>query len=249
MRLTNKVAIVTGAAQGIGRAYAHGLAREGAAVVVADIKGAKAQAVASEIGEVGGKALAFELDITNEMRVAEMTQAAVRSYGGIDILVNNAAIFEDMQQAPLMDVDLNYLRRVMEVNVMGALICARAVVPQMVRRGKGKIINQASMAAYSGSGFYSWGKLSLVGLTRTLAKELASKNINVNAIAPGIIATDATLKRTSEERRKQLLANQWIQRMAAPEELVGTLLYLASDDSDYVTGQTLLVAGGNTPRI
>ena len=235
-RLDGKVAIVTGGAGGIGSAYCRALATAGASVVVADLDEAGAQKVAG--------------DITDVESVAAMAEAAQSTYAGVDILVNNAAIL-DMPFSPLVEYPLDWWDRGFRVNVTGALICTQAVVPLMRERGGGKIINQSSGGAFTGAGAYGIGKLALVGLTVALARELGPDRIHVNAIAPGMVETEAALRSLPRESplREGLKKSAVMQAFGQPDDLCGALLFLASSASDWMTGQTLNVDGGWIFRI
>ena len=253
MRLHDKVAIVTGGAQGIGREYCLRFASEGASVVVADLRIQQAKAVATEIGSSGGKALAVEADVADEASAEGMAQAAIERFGGIDVLVNNAAIYYDLD---VRDSSIEYLRKVLDVNLIGTLICSRAVLPSMRERGGGSIINISSVAAYpSQISFrpaenfpnYAYGisKSAVVHLTKSMARTAGADNIRVNAIAPGTTLTKATLRVLPEkavEAKRHLKA---LGKSLQPYDLTGTALYLASDDSAMMTGQTLVVDAGD----
>src|SRR6185437_5437693 len=191
-RFAGKVAIVTGAAQGIGEAYARALASEGAAVLIADLNKTAGEAVAEELNTAGQHAAFVQADVSDPESAAAMAQAAVTEFGGIDYLVNNAAIYGDMQFDLLLKVDWDYYKRFMGVNLDGALVCTRACYRHMAKRGGGAIVNQSSTAAWMYSSFYGLAKAGLNGLTQQLAHELGSKNIRVNAIAPGPTDTAAT---------------------------------------------------------
>jgi NAD(P)-dependent dehydrogenase (short-subunit alcohol dehydrogenase family) len=248
-RLDSKVAIVTGAGgrgNSIGRAYALGLGRAGASVVVADIKVEGAQAVADEILAAGGKAIAASVDITKPDSVRQMADAAVKTFGGVDILVNNAALMAELGYLPATDIPLDQWNRVMEVNLTGALICTQAVVPLMRKRGGGKIVNQVSGGAYPAMSVYGISKLALVGLTTTLARQLGREKINVNAIAPGNTMSDAGKQITPDDSPfiKLLEATVAMRVRGQPDELVGSLLLLCSAAGDWITGQVLHVDGG-----
>ena len=249
-RLDGKVAIVTGGAGGIGSAYCRALATAGASVVVADLDEAGAQKVAGEISNEGLAATAIRVDITDVESVAAMAQAAQSTYAGVDILVNNAAIL-DMPFSPLVEYPLDWWDRGFRVNVTGALICTQAVVPLMRERGGGKIINQSSGGAFTGAGAYGIGKLALVGLTVALARELGPDRIHVNAIAPGMVETEAALRSLPRESplREGLKKSAVMQAFGQPDDLCGALLFLASSASDWMTGQTLNVDGGWIFRI
>lgn len=248
-RLDGKVAIVTGAGgrgNSIGRAYALGLAAAGASIVVADLNADGAQAVADEIVSVGGKAIAVEVDVADKASTLAMAAAATTAFGGIDILVNNAALMAELGQMSVADIQVDLWNRILSVNLTGALLCAQAVVPSMVARGGGRIINQTSGGAFPATSIYGIGKLALVGLTTTLAKQLGKQNITCNAIAPGNVKSDAG---------KQLVPDDspFIQFLAAtcatrprgePDELVGTLLLLCSEAGAWISGQTIHIDGG-----
>ena len=193
-RLDGKVAIVTGAGgrgNNIGRAYAIGLANAGAAVVAADIVKEGAEAVAAEITASGGKALGVQVDIADPASTAAMAAAAAESFGGVDILVNNAALMVEIVATSAMNTTNEQWHRALDINLLGALNCTRAVVPHMEKRGGGRIVNQLTAGAFPAKTVYGVTKIALLGLTTTLATELGPKNITVNAIAPGITMSDA----------------------------------------------------------
>jgi NAD(P)-dependent dehydrogenase (short-subunit alcohol dehydrogenase family) len=248
-RLDNKVAIVTGAGgrgNSIGRAYALGLAAAGASVAVADINGEGAQRVADEILAAGGKACAVAVDITSEASVAAMVQTVVQKFGGVDILVNNAALMAELTSNPASKIPLDEWNRIMNVNLTGALICSQAVVPHMRARGGGRIVNQVSGGAFPAISVYGISKLALVGLTTALARELGRENISVNAIAPGNVTSDAGKSLTPDDSPfiKFLEMNVAMRVRGAPDELVGSLLLLCSQAGAWITGQVLHVDGG-----
>jgi NAD(P)-dependent dehydrogenase (short-subunit alcohol dehydrogenase family) len=248
-RLEGKVAVVTGAGgrgNSIGRAYATGLARAGAGVVVADLNAEGAQSVRDEIVAAGGKAIAVGVDITCPDSVQAMAEAATAAFGGVDILVNNAALMAELSYASAIDIPLDEWNRIMSVNVTGALSCARAIVPLMRARGGGKIVNQVSGGAFPAVSVYGISKLALTGLTTTLARQLGRENINVNAIAPGNTTSDAGRQLTPDDSPfiKFLEASVAMRVRGAPDELVGTLLLLCSPAGDWITGQVIHVDGG-----
>jgi len=248
MQFENKVAIVTGSAQGIGEAYARALAREGAAVVVADIDKDKGSAVAEAIRGDGGEAAFVEVDVASNDSTRALAEAGIRSYGGIDFLVNNAAIYGTMKLASLLQVDWDYYARFMDVNMNGALRCVRACYGSMKQRGGGSIVNQSSTAAWMGAGYYGIAKLAINGITQSLARELGPHGIRVNAIAPGPTDTEATRSVVPEFALKQILSQMPLARQGAPADLVGALIFLLSDASAWVTGQILNVDGGQIMR-
>lgn len=248
-RLAGKVAVVTGAGgrgNSIGRAYAMGLAQAGAAVVVADLNGEGAKRVCEEIVSAGGKAIAVQVDITDRDLVANLAKAAEDAFGGVDILVNNAALMAELTHMTIIDVPIDDWNRTMNVNVTGALNCAQAIVPLMRKRGGGKIVNQVSGGAFPAISIYGISKLALVGLTTTLARQLGREKINVNAIAPGNTMSDAGRQLTPDNSPfiKFLEASVAMRVRGEPDELVGTLLLLCSPAGDWITGQVVHVDGG-----
>lgn len=248
-QLDGKVAVVTGAGgrgNSIGRAYAMGLAGAGAAVVVADLNGDGAQRVADEIVAQGGRAIAVAVDITQPDSVAVMAATAAETLGGIDILVNNAALMAELKGGSLLDMSNDEWNNTFNVNLTGALNCCKAVVPFMRQRGGGKIINQTSGGAFPAIGAYGISKLALVGLTTTLARQLGREKINVNAIAPGNVTSDAGRQLTPDDSPfiKYLEMSVAMRVRGAPDELVGALLLLCSSAGDWITGQVLHVDGG-----
>lgn len=258
MRLQEKVAIITGASQGLGRAYALRFVAEGAKVVIADIRDDQAQQVAKEIEADGGEALALHVDVSDEASTQAMADAVVDKWGRIDILLNNAGIFFDLEQT---NNSLDYLRKVLDVNMIGPWLCTRAVLPTMRAQGKGKIINQSSGAAwmYAMAGYalnpavgelpsfhYSLSKAGVNAYTHYMAAALGQFGINVNAIAPGVTMTEATKKHVPEAMMGAIKMMSALRRTLEPEEITGTAVYLASDDSDAVTGQVIPVDAGVT---
>jgi NAD(P)-dependent dehydrogenase (short-subunit alcohol dehydrogenase family) len=253
-RVEGRVAIVTGAAAGgIGAAYARGLAKQGAAVVVADLNFEGASVVAKELAHDGLRASAVHLDVTSEDSAQACAEHALATFGGLDILVNNAGLYAEVPKTPLTEVSLELYDTVHRVNVLGPLICTRAVVPHMKANGGGKIVNQASTMAFRPGGLYRISKHALVGLTASLGVELAPYNINVNAIAPGMIASEASYRAAglvgSDKRRSSYDAIPNARPDRSPADLVGTLLLLASDDGDFINGQTISVDGGMVIRL
>jgi 3-oxoacyl-[acyl-carrier protein] reductase len=256
MRLQDRVAIITGAGQGIGRAYALRFADEGALVAVADLNDANAEAVAKEIEAAGGRAMAVHVDVADEASTQEMAKAVVEAWDRIDILVNNAGIFFDLEQ---QNNTLDYLKKVLDVNMIGPWLCARAVFPTMRAQGKGKIINQSSGAAwmYAMAGYamnkdstelpsyhYSLSKAGVNAYTHFMAAALGQFGINVNAIAPGVTMTDATRKHVPDAMMGAIKMMSALRRTLEPEDITGTAVFLASDDSDAVTGQVIPVDAG-----
>jgi NAD(P)-dependent dehydrogenase (short-subunit alcohol dehydrogenase family) len=246
--LRDKVAVVTGAGGGIGRAYSRGLAEAGAAVVLADIAIDAAHEAAADLQRDGYVATAVEVDVTDEASVGAMAATAVDRFGSVDILVNNAGLMAEVMGQKLTTVPMEMWHRTLAVNLTGPLLCTRAVVPRMKEKGYGKIINQSSGGAFLPSAHYGASKLGLVSMTLSLAHELAPHGIRVNAIAPGWVNTEAGLSTTPPEIREAIGAAIPFP-FADPEELVGGLVYLASAASDWVTGHTLNIDGGWIPRV
>jgi 3-oxoacyl-[acyl-carrier protein] reductase len=247
-RFEDKVAIVTGAARGIGEAYATALAREGARVVVADLDDEGASKVASAIEADGSTAAATKVDVSDPDSTKAMAAFAVERFGGIDHLVNNAAIYGGMKLDILLTVDWDYYKRFMDVNLNGALLCARACWPAMKERGGGSIVNQSSTASWMYAGYYGLAKVGINGLTQQLARELGGSNIRINAIAPGPIDTEATRSTVPPQIMEQIVSQLPLARMGTPDDLVGLCLFLLSDDASWITGQIYNVDGGQVFR-
>jgi len=245
---SGKVAVVTGSAGGIGQAYAEALAAAGAAVVVADIDADGATAVADGINADGGTAMAYRLDVADPASAAAMVSAATDVLGGVDYLVNNAAIFGTMQLDLLISVDWEYLQRFLSVNLLGALNCTRACYRSMRKRGGGAVVNQSSTAAYVYAGFYGLAKAGVNSLTQQLAHELGGMGIRVNAIAPGPIDTEAARTVVPDVFIEQIVGNLALKRQGTPADLVGMCQFLLSDDASWITGHIFNVDGGQIMR-
>ena len=248
-RLDGKVAIVTGAGgrgNSIGRAYAVGLANAGASIVVADLNGAGAEAVAAEIVAAGGKAVGVQVDVASEASTLAMAKAAIDAFGGVDILINNAALMVDISYDNFETVSLEAWHKAFAVNLEGALLCSRAVIPSMRERGGGRIVNQTSGGAFPATGLYGITKLALVGLTTSLAKQFGKAGITVNAIAPGNVTSDAGKLLVPDDSPFIQFLNMTVasRPRGAPDELVGTALLLCSEAGAWITGQTIHVDGG-----
>jgi 3-oxoacyl-[acyl-carrier protein] reductase len=255
-RLEDKVALITGASQGIGKEYALRFAREGAHVVLADVREEQARAVAEEIERLGRKALAVRTDVSMEDDTRAVAAQTVREFGRIDVLINNAALFYDMD---MTDKSLAYFNKVLSVNLTSVWLMTRAVAPTMKRQKSGKIINQSSSAAYLwNTGWvdttnpdeepppfsYSVAKAGVNGLTKYFAGNLGPWGINVNAVCPGVTMTEATKTKVPEEMVQMLTMATALRRTLQPDDLAGTAVFLASSDSDLMTGQVLVVDAG-----
>jgi NAD(P)-dependent dehydrogenase (short-subunit alcohol dehydrogenase family) len=251
MRLKDRVAIVTGAARGIGQAYCLALAREGAHIVAVDILSC-AETVA-QVQQAGGKALGVMADVTNAQSTQAMAVQACQRFGRIDILVNNAAVYGGLKLTPFDQIPEAEWDRVMAVNVKGLWLCCKAVIPTMKQQGNGKIINISSDTIWMGVPLflhYVASKGAVFAFTRALARELAGTGIAVNTITPGYTLTEAAQGIADPETVARLRAwvvdQQIIKRIEEPADLAGTVVFLASADSDFITGQTINVNGGAT---
>ena len=248
MQLKDKVAIVTGAARGLGRAYAEALAREGAAVVAGDVRDC-ADTVRA-IRAAGGRALAVSLDVASLDSCKAMAASAVKEFGRVDALVNNAALYANLKGGRFDQLDEAQWDRVMQVNIKGVWNGCRAVVPFMRAQKSGSVINISSLAPVYGLPYaldYSVSKGAVIAMTRSLARELGRDWIRVNAVAPSAVMTEGTREFFGEklEKAKQVIASgQSLQRNLETDDLTGTIVYLASDASRFVTGQTIMVDGG-----
>jgi 3-oxoacyl-[acyl-carrier protein] reductase len=249
MRFDGKVGIVTGSGRGIGEAYAKSLAAEGASVVVAELDAEQGEQVAKEIEQAGGRAVFVPTDVASEESTLAMGRAAVDAFGGVDYLVNNAAIYGGMELHGLTTVPMSYWERFMAVNMTGAVLCTRAVFHSMAERGGGAIVNQSSTAAWMGAGYYGIAKLALHGITQSFARELGPMGIRVNAIAPGPTDTEATRSVVPPEIIQGLLATMPLSRMGVPADLTGACLFLLSDHARWITGHVLNVDGGQIMRV
>ncbi|CAN5407297.1 SDR family oxidoreductase [soil metagenome] len=249
--VAGRVVIVTGAARGLGRDYARLLAQDGAKVALADVNADAVATTASEIAaEVkGSEVLGLAVDVTDVDSVAAMAAAVMDKWGTIDVLINNAGIWGDLEAAPLSATKPSYFDLVLAVNLRGPLLCAQAVLEPMKRQGWGRIINISSMGAYMPSGVYGVSKLGLNQMTFTLATELGSSGITVNAVAPGPIDNEATRGQLPEAAFQKMIAGTAMKRMGTGRDLYGMIHYLASTAADWVSGQTFLVNGGYNSRL
>jgi 3-oxoacyl-[acyl-carrier protein] reductase len=237
--------LVTGAAQGLGRAFAHRLVAEGAVVAVADRNLKGAEAVVDELG--ADRALAVEVDVADEASVQAMAAAVLKRWNRLDVLVNNASIFSGIAMKPFEEISVAEWDELMAVNVKGAFLCARAAAPIMKSAGYGKIVNISSATVWIGRPFYLHyvtSKAALIGMTRALSRELGPFNVTVNALTPGATETEVPRQTVTAEQSQQIIAGQAIKRREVPADPVGTVVFLSSSDSDFITGQTINVDGG-----
>jgi NAD(P)-dependent dehydrogenase (short-subunit alcohol dehydrogenase family) len=247
--LTGKVAIVTGAGQGIGRVFAKAFALAGATPVIAEKNSQSAKTVVEEMHAEGLGALAVEADVADPVSVRRLADTVLQKFGRIDILVNNAAIFSTLEMRPFEEIPLSEWETVLRVNVTGPFLCACAVLPAMRKAGKGRIVNIASGAVTLGRPnylHYIASKGALIGMSRSMARELGPARITVNSILPGATFTEVERKTVSPTQKEQIVAMQCIPRPQIPDDLVGALLFLSSDASAFMTGQSLTVDGGAT---
>ncbi|MDG2460967.1 MAG: glucose 1-dehydrogenase [Luminiphilus sp.] len=249
MQLSGKVAVVTGAARGLGRAYCEAMAQEGALIVAADLNACDETIAAIE--HKGGRGIAVAVDVADSESCEAMAARAMEAFGRVDVLINNAALYAGLKGARFEQLDEAQWDRVMQVNVKGTWLASRAVVEPMRSGGGGSIINITSLAAVFGLPYgldYVASKAAVIGMTRGMARELGADQIRVNAVAPSAVMTEGTEEFFGEkfERAKAVIAsNQVISRNLEPEDLTGTIVYLASDASRLVTGQTHMVDGGS----
>lgn len=248
MTTNKKVAIITGGASGIGLVLTKGMAAEGYAVVIADIMNAKESA--QELSEQGFDAVGVKVDVTSIEDTKAMVDVAVDTFGGLDVLVNNAGIFTSLTLKPFDQISSEEWMKVMEVNTLGPFLCAKAAYPALKKSACARIINIASTSQMRGAPLmqhYTASKGAVVGFTRSLAREIGSQNITVNAIAPGFTLSAGVLAAGMENVMNETIrkTSRSIQRDQMPEDLVGALLFLASEGSSFITGQTLAVDGGS----
>ncbi|NRS15385.1 SDR family oxidoreductase [Brevibacillus sp. HB1.4B] len=244
MRFQGKVAIVTGAGKGIGKSIIQKFAQEGALVTVADIHSQLCEETAFEINRAGGRAITSVVDVTTSEDTEKLIEKTVQAYGRVDILINNAGIVRDMKITDMHEDDWN---QVLDVCLKGAFLCAKYAAPYMIEKQYGKIVNISSRAYLGnpGQANYSSAKAGIIGLTRSLAKELGKHNINVNAIAPGLIETETLKSHPKYEKIKELQKRDTpIPRVGLPEDVANAVLFFASDESSYISGDILHVTGG-----
>ena len=245
MTLSEKVAVVTGGGQGLGRAITLALVRSGAKVAVADMNLDTAEAVAAEVGQLGGEALAVQVDVADEVSVAALRDRTLGRWNRVDVLVANAGLYP---RSMVVDMPEEEWDRVLDVNVGGQFLCARAFAPAMKQQGSGRIICTASSIAYKGAAghsHYAASKAATLGFVRGLARELAPHGITVNAIAPGTANTAMPRQHRSEESMRERATQVPLGRLAEPEDIANAAAFLAGDAASYVTGQTIVVNGGD----
>jgi NAD(P)-dependent dehydrogenase (short-subunit alcohol dehydrogenase family) len=248
MKLKGKVAIITGGARGLGKAYALGLAEEGARIVISDIL--DTTKVKLEIEQKGGEALSLYTDVAEEESTKEMARKTIERFGRIDILINNAAIFASLGKKPFYEISSEEWDQVLGINLKGTFLCCKAVYPQMKKQGKGKIINVSSSTFFTGVPYfihYVASKGGIIALTRALAREVGNDGICVNAISPGLTVSEAVRGNPMypEDYLRVATKGRCFKRDEIPEDLTGTIVFLASDESDFITGQTIVVDGGS----
>jgi 3-oxoacyl-[acyl-carrier protein] reductase len=244
MRLQNKVAVITGGAQGIGRAIALGMAREGASVVVADLQAEKAESAAAEVRALGAQAIAVEVNVASEMSVKRLADRTFERFGRVDVLVNDAGIY---LKAPAVSKTEEDWDRTINVNLGGNFLCARAFVPAMRQQKSGRIISIASSIAHTGArefADYAASKAAIIGFVKALARELGSEGITVNAICPGSANTDMPRRHRSEDEVMARLRATPLGCVLEPEDIAGPILFLASDAAAYITGQAYTINCG-----
>jgi len=247
----DKVVIITGAGQGIGREYARQFAASGAIPVIAELNTEAAESVAKEISAQGHQALAITTDVADESSVAGLVEQVMDKYGRVDVLINNAAIFASLAMRPFEEISLSEWRAVIDVNITGPYLCTKAVAPHMRAQGRGAVINVMSGAVPLGVPnylHYVTSKSAMVGMTNSLAKELGADSITVNAVQPGATFTEVPRQTLTEEGKARLLGSQCIVREGIPMDLVGLVIFLASPAASFITGQTIACDGGLTHR-
>lgn len=247
MRLKDKVAIITGGGKGLGKVYGERMAQEGAAVVLADIDEAAAKQTAAQINENGGNAIGIYVDVSSQESTKQMAERAVAEFGKIDILINNASLMSVLPRRNWYEIPVEEWDRVMAVNLRGMFLCCLAVYPVMQANKSGKIINVSSVRFLEGTPnrlHYTTSKAGVVGFTRALAREVGDDNICVNTIAPGLTLSDTQIASSDPNYTKKHNEKRCFKRNQVPDDLVGSVVFLSSSDSDFITGQLLNIDGG-----
>lgn len=245
--LEGAVALITGGGQGLGRTFATGFAAAGARVVVADLNGQKANDVAAELRDAGHDSLAVQVDVADEHSVQRMIESILERFGRLDVLLNNAAVFSTLTMKPFYEISAEEWRDVLDVNLTGVFLCCRAVVDAMRGAGGGSIINMSSATVLGGRPdylHYVASKAGVVGLTRSMARELGAANVTVNALMPGSIDTGIPRSSAQPEAVERIVASQALQRRLVPEDIAGAAIFLASSAARAITGQTIVIDGG-----
>ena len=247
--LTDRVVVITGAGQGIGRVFANGFAECGAQVVVAELNAEAGESVAQSIRDAGGTATAITTDVADEASTLALAERTVDEFGRIDVLINNAGIFSTIQMRPFTDIPVDEWNKILHVNITGVFLATRAVVPAMKKQQFGRVINISSAAVNMGRpGYlhYIASKSAVIGMSRSMARELGADGITVNSILPGATDTEVERATVTPQQKQAMLAMRCVSREETPDDLLGTALFLASEDSAFLTGQSLTVDGGLT---
>ena len=245
--LRERVVIITGGGQGLGRAYAHAFAAQGAISVIAEINGESARTVVAEIEAEGGRALAIQTDVAEEASTIEMAERTLAAFGRIDCLINNAALFSRITMAPFWELPVEEWESAMRINVTGAFLCARAVAPAMMGAGWGRIVNVSSTTVLTGRPnylHYTTSKSAMIAMTRSMSRELGRYNVTVHLFWPGAVETEIDRPSVSGSMFQDLAQHQALPRPATMDDFAGAVLFLCSDDAEFMTGQALVANGG-----
>lgn len=241
---TGKIAVITGAARGFGKAFSEALAREGAHVILIDLDATTAEQTAAAIRANGGTATAYGGNVADENQIDQIMREVAHRHGGIDILINNAGLHSEEYSRPILEMGLTKVRRLFEVNVMGVIACTVAAQPFMAKRAGASVINISSAAALLGGSAYGASKLTVASLTICFARELGEHGIRVNAIAPGMILTETIQTELPEQTKARIKAMQLLKSDGTEQDIVDAMLFLTSEQARFITGETLRVTGG-----